>query len=312
MKWSELCIHTTNEAIEPISNILNETGASGLVIEDPLDLVKERDTYFGEIYELNPDEYPQEGVYVKAYLPAGDRLDEMVKQIKQAVTKLKNYSIDIGKNDVTLNEINEEDWANAWKKYYKPIHISDSITIIPTWENYTPISSDEIIIELDPGMAFGTGTHPTTILSIRALEKYVRKEDVVIDVGSGSGVLSIASSLLGAGNVHAYDLDDVAVKSTKVNTELNKLDNHIEAKQNNLLKQVDIKANIIVSNILAEIIVQFVDDAWKNLESGGLFIMSGIIQAKEMLVKDELEQQGFEILEVNVLEDWISITAKKV
>ncbi|UJL44884.1 50S ribosomal protein L11 methyltransferase [Virgibacillus sp. NKC19-16] len=312
MKWSEICIHTTNEAIEPISNILDEIGASGLVIEDPLDLVKERDTFFGEVYELNPNEYPQEGVYIKAYLPAGDRLDEVVERIKQDVTNLKNYAIDIGKNHVTSREINEEDWANAWKKYYKPIHISDKVTIIPTWEEYTPISSDEIIIELDPGMAFGTGTHPTTILSIRALEKYIKKADVVIDVGSGSGVLSIASSLLGAGNVYAYDLDDVAVKSTKVNAELNKLDKQIEAKQNNLLNQVNMKADVIVSNILAEIIIQFVDDAWQTLEFGGLFIMSGIIQTKEQIVKDKLEQQGFEILEVNMLEDWISITARKV
>lgn len=312
MNWSEICIHTTNEAIEPISNILNETGASGLVIEDPLDLVKERDTFFGEVYELDPNEYPEEGVYIKAYLPAGDRLHEMVERIKHAVTNLKNYAIDIGKNHVSITEINEEDWANAWKKYYKPIHISETFTIIPTWEEYTPISSNEIIIELDPGMAFGTGTHPTTILSIRALEKHVKKEDVVIDVGSGSGVLSIASALLGASNVYAYDLDDVAVKSTKVNAELNKLDNQIEAKQNNLLEQVNSKANVIVSNILAEIIIQFVDDAWETLEFDGLFIMSGIIQTKEKVVKDKLEKQGFEILEVNVRDDWISITARKV
>ncbi|MBY7143339.1 50S ribosomal protein L11 methyltransferase [Virgibacillus sp. NKC19-3] len=312
MKWSEICIHTTNEAMEPISNILNEAGANGLVIEDPLDLVKERETFFGEVYELNPNEYPKDGVYIKAYLPEDEHLDKVVEQIKHAIADLENYGIDIGKNHITLREINEEDWSNAWKKYYKPIHISDKVTIIPTWEEYTPVSNNETIIELDPGMAFGTGTHPTTILSIRALEKHVKNEDVVIDVGSGSGVLSIASALLGASNVHAYDLDDVAVKSTKTNAELNQLDNQIIAKQNNLLDHVDIKANIIVSNILAEIIIQFVQDAWKNLDFGGLFIMSGIIQAKQKVVKDKLEQHGFEIVEVDALEDWISITARKV
>lgn len=312
MKWSEIRIHTTNEAIEPISNILNEIGASGLVIEDPLDLVKERDTFFGEVYELNPKEYPEEGVYIKTYLPENNNVDELVLDIKKSITHLQTYGINIGENHVTRSEINEDDWANAWKKYYKPIQISEKITIIPTWEEYEPKSSEEIIIELDPGMAFGTGTHPTTKLSIQALEKYVKEEDVVIDVGCGSGVLSIASSLLGAKSVHAYDLDGVAVNSTIINAKLNNQDVKIEAKENDLLNGVNFSANVIVSNILAEIIVRFVYDAWNNLVPGGLFIVSGIIKSKEMLVQDELKQQGFNIVEVNEIDDWISITAKKV
>lgn len=312
MKWSEICIHTTNEAIEPISNILHETGANGLVIEDPLELVKERENVFGEIFELNPDDYPKEGVYVKAYLPMNDAFDFTVDTIKRAIKDLTNYDINIGKNNITLNEVHEEDWATAWKKYYKPVKISERITIMPTWEAYKPGSEEEIIIELDPGMAFGTGTHPTTILSIQALEHYLTKEDVVIDVGCGSGVLSIASALLGAKEVHAFDLDDVAVKSTGDNVGLNNLNNKIEVKQNNLLDQVNIKANVIVSNILAEIIVKFVDEAWHNLVKDGLFITSGIIQDKKQLVEEKLTQQGFKILEINEMEDWISIVAKKV
>ncbi|MEC5422207.1 50S ribosomal protein L11 methyltransferase [Virgibacillus sp. C22-A2] len=312
MKWSEVCIHTTNEAIEPISNILHESGASGLVIEDPLDLVKQHDNKFGEIYELDSSEYPEEGVYIKAYLPMNSFLSETVEQIKLTINSLKLYDIDIGNNHVSLSEIDEEEWATAWKKYYKPVKISKRITITPTWEDYSPVSSDEIIIELDPGMAFGTGTHPTTVLSVQALEQYLNKDDLVIDVGSGSGVLSIASVLLGAQEVHAYDLDDVAVESTRVNANLNKLGNQIIAKQNNLLDQVNLKANIIVSNILAEIIVQFVGDAWDNLEQNGLFITSGIILNKKQLVKDKLEQQGFKIIQVNEMEEWISIVAKKV
>ncbi|MBM7597918.1 ribosomal protein L11 methyltransferase [Virgibacillus halotolerans] len=310
MKWSELCIQTTNEAVEPISHILHESGASGLVIEDPLDLKKERESTFGEIFELNPADYPEEGVYVKAYLPMNDVFEETVEKIKGKVSYLPNYEINIGKNYVTLTEIDEEDWATAWKKYYKPVKISENVTIVPTWEDYEP-SADEIIIELDPGMAFGTGTHPTTILSIQALEQYLAQEDVVIDVGSGSGVLSIASALLGAKYVYAYDLDDVAVNSTRINAELNHLKDKIEAKQNNLLEHVAIKANVIVSNILAEIIVKFVADAWNNLEDNGLFITSGIIQDKKQFVIDELKQQGFTILEINEMEDWISIVAKK-
>lgn len=310
MKWSEICIQTTNEAVEPISNILHECGANGLVIEDPQDLVKEREHTFGEIFELNPADYPEEGVYVKAYLPLNDVFEETVTHIKGRVNYLPNYGIDIGRSDVTLTDIDEEDWATAWKKYYKPVKISKNVTIVPTWEDYEP-RAEEIIIELDPGMAFGTGTHPTTILSIQALERYLAKDDVVIDVGSGSGVLSIASALLGANHVYAYDLDDIAVHSTEINAELNQLNDKIEAKQNNLLETVNIQANVIVSNILAEIIVKFVTDAWNNLEKDGLFITSGIIQDKKQLVLDALKQQGFIILEINEMDDWISIVAKK-
>jgi ribosomal protein L11 methyltransferase len=310
LKWSEICIQTTNEAVEPISNILHESGASGLVIEDPLDLSKEHQNTFGEIFELNPTDYPAEGVYIKAYLLMNDVFKETVEDIQSKVGYLPNFEIDIGKNLVTLTEIDEEDWATAWKKYYKPVKVSKNVTIVPTWEYYKP-SAEEIIIELDPGMAFGTGTHPTTILSIQALEQYLQRNDIVIDVGSGSGVLSIASALLGAKHIYAYDLDDVAVHSTKINATLNNLNNQIDAKQNNLLENVNIKANVIVSNILAEIIVKFVADAWNNLKKDGLFITSGIIQDKKQIVIDELKQKGFAILEINEMEDWISIVAKK-
>ncbi|WP_226036949.1 50S ribosomal protein L11 methyltransferase [Aquibacillus saliphilus] len=311
MKWSELCIHTTNEAIEPISNILHEAGASGVVIEDPSDLVKERESFYGEIYDLNPNDYPEEGVFVKAYLPANSFLAESVDEIKQAVNNLLLYDIDLGTNQLTLNEINEEDWATAWKKYYKPVKISEKVTITPTWEEYKPVSSDEIIIELDPGMAFGTGTHPTTVLSIQALERFISKDQTIIDVGSGSGVLSIASALLGAKEVYAFDLDEIAVESTISNAKLNKVDNKIHAKQNSLLDNVNQQADVIVSNILAEIIMQFEKTAYDCLKPGGLFITSGIIQGKKQQVKDALINAGFEIVEVNQMEDWIAIIAKK-
>ncbi|MFC7320930.1 50S ribosomal protein L11 methyltransferase [Halobacillus campisalis] len=310
MKWSEICIHTTNEAIEPVSNILHEAGASGVVIEDPRDMIKEENS-FGEIYELNPEDYPKEGVYVKAYLQMNSFLGETVDSIKQSVTNLTLYNIDIGRNSVSLSEIHEEDWATAWKKYYKPVKISERITIIPTWEEYEPVSSDELIIEMDPGMAFGTGTHPTTVLSMQALEQYLKPEDLVLDVGSGSGILSVASILLGAEHVHAFDLDEVAVKSTFNNAELNHVQNQITSTKNDLLKGVEIQPDLIVANILAEIIVQFVDDAYRLLKDDGYFITSGIISGKKDLVLERLKQAGFEIVETNMMEDWVLIIAKK-
>lgn len=311
MKWSEISILTTNEAIEPISNILHESGASGVVIEDPAELIKEREDMFGEIYQLNPDDYPSEGVLVKAYLPVNSFLGETVDEIKQGITNLVTYDIDIGENKVEISEVNEEEWATAWKKYYHPVKISDKFTIVPTWEDYTPVHSDELIIELDPGMAFGTGTHPTTVMCIQALERIVQKHDTVIDVGTGSGVLSIAAAQLAADNVRAYDLDEVAVRSARLNVKLNKVQQTVTVDENNLLNGVTGQADVIVANILAEIILRFTLDAFELVKPGGFFITSGIIQPKKQEVRDALESAGFIIEEIMVMEDWVAIIAKK-
>lgn len=311
MKWSEISIHTTNEAIEPISNILHEAGASGVVIEDPFDLIKEREDQFGEIYQLNPDDYPEEGVIIKAYLPINSFLGETVEGIKEAINNLILYNIDIGLNKVTISEVNEEEWATAWKKYYHPVKISDKFTIVPTWEEYEPQSDEELIIELDPGMAFGTGTHPTTIMCIQALERFVKKGDVVIDVGTGSGVLSIAAALLKAKKVISLDLDDVAVTAARINIKLNKVQDVVTVLQNNLLDGVDQQADVIVANILAEVIVRFTDDAYERLKSGGFFITSGIIKQKRNEVEEALKSSGFIIEETLTMEDWVAIIAKK-
>lgn len=311
MKWSEISIHTTNEAIEPISNILHEAGASGVVIEDPFDLIKEREDQFGEIYQLNPDDYPEEGVIIKAYLPVNSFLGETVEGIKEAINNLILYNIDIGLNKVTISEVNEEEWATAWKKYYHPVKISDKFTIVPTWEEYEPQSDEELIIELDPGMAFGTGTHPTTIMCIQALERFVKKGDVVIDVGTGSGVLSIAAALLKAKKVISLDLDDVAVTAARINIKLNKVQDVVTVSQNNLLDGVDQQADVIVANILAEVIVRFTDDAYERLKSGGFFITSGIIKQKRNEVEEALKSSGFIIEETLTMEDWVAIIAKK-
>ena len=228
MKWTEISILTTNEAVEAVSNILHEAGASGVVIEDSGELTRERIDQFGEIYALNPSDFPKNGVIVKAYLSATSFLAETVEEIKAAITNLINFDINIGENLLSISEVNEEDWATAWKKYYHPVKISERFTIVPTWEDYTPVSTDELIIELDPGMAFGTGTHPTTVMCLQALEKVVKQGDSVVDVGTGSGVLSVGAALLGASQVHALDLDLVAVNAAKENVELNKVDHVVE------------------------------------------------------------------------------------
>lgn len=303
MKWSEISIHTTQEAIEAVANILHEAGAAGVVIEDPEILGREWKNQFGEIYQLSAADYPTEGVFVKGYLPVNSYLAETVEQIKLAIENLSSYEIEAGPGTLTLTEVQEEEWADSWKQYYKPVRISQRITISPTWEEYTPQHPGEMKIELDPGMAFGTGTHPTTVLCIRALEETIKGGERVIDVGCGTGVLAIAAAKLGASSILALDLDEVAVESARTNVQLNGTAEAIEVGQNNLLDGIEEQADLIVANILAEIILRFVGDAAKCLKPGGVFITSGIITQKEEEVKEELMAHGFEIVETGYLHD---------
>lgn len=311
VKWTEISFLTTNEAVEAVSNVFHEAGASGVVIEDSTEIGKERKDQFGEIYALNPKDYPTNGVVVKAYLPASSFLAETVEEIKLALANLKNFDINIGDHGLETTLVDEEDWATAWKQYYHPVKISERFTIVPTWENYIPVSTDELIIELDPGMAFGTGTHPTTVMCLQALEKVVKKGDTVVDVGTGSGVLSIGAALLGAGKVHALDLDEVAVKSAQENVVLNKVDHVVDVFHGNLLDSVHDTSDIVVGNLLAEIIISFTDDAFSIVKPGGKYITSGIIGFKKDEVKLALEKSGFVIEEVLMMEDWVAIIATR-
>ncbi|QTD41654.1 50S ribosomal protein L11 methyltransferase [Sporosarcina sp. Te-1] len=311
MKWSEISIHTTHEATEAVANILHEAGASGVVIEDSNEPDRVHENRFGEIYDLNREDFPAEGVIVKAYLPVNSFLIETVGEIKESIENLKQFGIDIGDNTIQTNEVDEEDWATAWKKYYHPVKISNRFTIVPTWEEYEPVETDELIIELDPGMAFGTGTHPTTVLCLQALEKYVTEGCKVVDVGTGSGVLAIGAAMLGASHVHALDLDEVAVQAAKENIELNHASDVVEVAHGNLLDTVKEPADVIVANILAEVILTFTADAYSLLPNNGLFIVSGIIAQKRDLVRDDLVDKGFEIVETVLMEDWVAIIARK-
>lgn len=310
MSWNELMVHTSKEAEEAITHILNEFGANGVVIIDPADLAKEKRAKYEELYELDATKYPQEGIYLKAYYIHNKQWDEKLHKIEQQISGLYKYDINIQPFSITINTVQEEDWENEWKKYFKPMKVSEQLVIVPSWENYEK-TEDEKIIKMDPGMAFGTGTHPTTLLSLQALESVLQPDDIVLDVGSGSGVLSIAAVLLGGGHVYSYDLDDVAVSSTIVNRDMNDLQSKITVKQNDLLKYVTQKANVIVSNILADILLNVVDDAWNNLNENGYFITSGIIEEKANIVQDKMEACGFTIKEKNIQEKWISFIAKK-
>ncbi|WZY00964.1 50S ribosomal protein L11 methyltransferase [Bacillus sp. FSL W7-1360] len=309
MKWAEFRIHTTQEAVESVSNLLHESGAAGVAIEDPQDLVTEWANQYGEVYELSPADYPTEGVIVKAYFPMGDDFTEMIARVEADIRQLVTYEIDIGAAEMSYVEVDEKDWATAWKAYYHPVQVTERLTIVPTWETYTP-NENEMVIELDPGMAFGTGTHPTTILSLQALEKTIKRGHNVIDVGTGSGVLAIAASKLGAETVLALDLDEVAVESAKANVALNELPTPVTVRKNHLLEGIaDNTCDVIVANILAEVIVSFTENAYRVLKPGGTFLTSGIITRKKEEVTTALEKAGFFIDEVTEMDDWIAVRA---
>lgn len=311
MKWTEICVHTNEEAWEMVSFYLQELGAEGVSIEDSEMLQRSPNMELGELIELNPNDYPATGIRIKSYLPETINSDHFCRRLKEKLEQLKALGIDPAPATIEQVIVDEESWANAWKKYYKPLKVTERLTVQPIWEDYERNDDEELIIRLDPGMAFGTGTHPTTILSLKLLEKYLSPGDEVIDVGCGSGILSIASALLGASNVLALDLDPVAVKSSQENIAINDLQEKIEVRQGDLLKGVTKKAEIVVSNILAEIIVQFTSDLPKVLKDSGLFIASGIIEERKDLVLQSLKENRLEIIDIICQEGWVAITAKK-
>ncbi|WP_435924867.1 50S ribosomal protein L11 methyltransferase [Paenibacillus sp. DYY-L-2] len=321
MIWKELTIHTTEEAVEMISNFLHEAGAGGVTIEEHVDNDKPRDTSLGQWFEIPPNDIPEGEAKISGYFPEGVDMDEVIAQVKERTEELREYDIDPGNPIISVRDVSEDDWANNWKQYFKPIRVSKRLTIKPTWEEYVPASPEEKIIELDPGMAFGTGTHPTTSLCLRTLEGVIQEGDEVIDVGTGSGILAIGAVRLGASRVLALDLDPVAVSSALENTRLNGLEDRIQVVESDLLSvlkkgssaEVDVQlpVRVVVANILAEIILLFVEDVFEALQPGGYYIASGIYKNKEQSVEEALTAAGFEIEQTVREEDWVAFVARK-
>ncbi len=314
MNWTQVSVLTTSEAVEAVSNIFMEFEAKGVKIEDTQDFQNidtKDEAEHGRIFDVNAIPHINSGAIVSSYFPETDSIETKLPQIEERVRNLKEFGLNPGPAEVKANPVADEDWATEWEKYYHPLRITRYLTIVPSWEGYQPTTGEEKIIRLDPGMAFGTGTHPTTQLSLQALETVVRGGESMIDVGTGSGVLSIGARLLGVKDIFATDVDDVAVRSAKENIKLNFDADSMEIVANDLLNGIHKQVDLVVANILAEIIIPLVPQAFENLKPNGTFITAGIINSKLDTVRNAIEKQGFKVLQVLNMGDWYSIIAKK-
>jgi ribosomal protein L11 methyltransferase len=307
--WIEIRVITKSEALEPISGIFYSLDCKGVAIEDPEDFLgREEGPFTWDFADINVLEHKGEVAVVKGYFSEEDKIEEILVYVKEKVQEIKDLGINVGLGDVEVEKIHEEDWANTWKQYYKPLKIGEKIVVKPIWEEYEAQDSD-LVVELDPGMAFGTGDHETTKMCIQALEKYVEKDSIVFDVGCGSGILAIAAAKLGAKKAVGVDLDQVAVNSALENVAYNNLDN-IEILQGNLIEVIEGKADIVVANILAEVICILAEDVSRVLKLGGYFITSGIIHDRVEMVTNKLQECGFVVETVNKDGEWNCIIAK--
>lgn len=307
--WIEVRVITKSEALEPVSGIFYSLDCKGVAIEDLEDILgREQGPLTWDFADINVLEHKGKVAVVKAYFAEEDNIEEILGYVNEKLVELKEMGIDLGEAKVEHEKMYEEDWANTWKQYYKPSKVGEKIVVKPIWEEYEE-KEGELVVNLDPGMAFGTGTHETTRMCIQALEKYVKEESTVFDVGCGSGILAIAAAKLGAKLAVGVDLDPVAVESSIENVGYNNL-NNIEILHGNLVEVIDGKADIVVANILAEIICILTDDVKRVMKDGGVFITSGIIHDRVDMVCEKLEATGFEVIEKNRDGEWNCIVAK--
>ena len=308
MKWAEISIQTSHEATEAVAEIFHELGASGVLIEDP-ELVNDYIHSGAWDYTDIPLAEETDIVTVKAWLPTDEDLPSKLEQLRLHMDELGQI-FDKSCGSINCSEIQDEDWANNWKQYFHPEKIGDRIVVKPSWEEYTPVN-DEIVIELDPGMAFGTGTHATTSMCIQLLEEYVKPGMKVFDVGTGSGILAIAAAKLGAGEIQAADYDPVAVEVAQENIAANNEDGHIAIFQSDLLKNMTGTADVIIANIIADIIIRMFDDVDTKLNPHGVILTSGIIADRISEVIEKAEQQGFVVDKMNEKAGWAAIIFRR-
>ena len=317
MKWIKFTLETTTEAVDILSYELDAIGVEGIEIEDnvPLSEADKKQMFV----DILPDPTDNDGnAKIHFYMePENCNPENLIMEVHRIFEEVGTYC-DIGKGTVSIAETEDKDWINNWKQFFKPFRADDGIVIKPTWEEYTPENEHDIVIEIDPGIAFGTGSHETTKLCIRALNQYVKPGMNLLDVGCGSGILSIAGIKLGASHAKAIDIDDVAVKVAGENMEVNKISGEqITLYAGNLIDDEELQAetgfecyDIVVANILADVIIPLSAVTEAHMKKDALFITSGIINTKEDEVRQALLENGFEIIDTTYLKEWVCFIAK--
>ena len=318
MNWIKYSINTTTDAEDYVSAMLMELDIVSVEIENNVPVSGEKQG--GEFKELQPDLPEDDGSSkVCFYLGEDEDHESKISEVKAALSELKK-TMDIGLGTIDTSITKQEDWINNWKQFFKSFYIDD-ILIKPTWEEITEADKDRIVIEIDPGVSFGTGKHETTQLCIRQLKKYLRKQDEILDIGCGSGILSIIANKLLDGKCHLVgtDIDEDCIASTYENFAVNNIPNDAgDFYVGNLTEDKALqdkvgygKYDIVVANILADIIIGMAPAIYPTLKEGGIFISSGIINFKEDEVKQALEEVGLTIVEINHQGEWVNITARK-
>ena len=313
MDWIEITVKTATEGADMVAQAFYEAGVTGVVVEDPMDieLAQEEERtwdYIDDAILANMSE----DVLVKAYISSDASFADKYAFIKERIGQLgqQSYGLDMGTLEINISTLNEEDWANNWKQHYKPIKVSERLVIKPSWEHLPALETDEVVLEMDPGMAFGTGTHETTTLCIDAIDRYIQKGAEVADIGCGTGVLGISAILLGAEKAIAVDVDSNAVRITAENAGRNHVENRLEAIQGNLLDPIQGQYDMIIANIIADVVIQLTETISNYLKPNGLFIASGIIRERLTDVVEAMKTAGLEVIETNTKGEWAMVVCK--
>ena len=309
MDWIEVKLVVDNhDCIDGISNVFNELGSGGVVIDDPQLIASYAHRGQWDDHEFSDELLAKTEVVIKGYLPKDEFLVGKMEALKIELQEIE-HRMGMKPTGLSIIDVREEDWANSWKVYFKPEKIGQKTVIKPTWEQYEA-EKDDLVIEIDPGMAFGTGNHATTALCIRLLEEYVKPDMDVLDVGTGSGILAIQAGLLGAKRVQAMDYDTVAVEAAKENIALNHLQEKVSIAHSDLLAAAQGQGDLIVANIVADIIIRLIPDAIGYLKGPKLFISSGIIDTRKDDVLACLTAHDFTIIDIREDAGWVAIVAQ--
>lgn len=322
MEWIEVFVATSQMGLEPVEGVLYQCGLNGLMIHDEADFAeflenpnREWDYVADELVEEKQEQTTGITFFLRDNLYGREQLS----QIKSALQSVKETEkeLDLGSLEVTMKNVEEEDWANNWKKYFKPFPVGDKIMIKPSWEEL-PAQTDKIILKIDPGHIFGTGTHETTQLCMELIEKYVKKDDMVLDIGCGSGILSIASLLLDAKEADAVDIDPNAIQIAYENSDRNDIDrNRYHVKAGNILEDKELQASysgkkydLVAANIVADVIIALTKQVPDYIKDGGIFLCSGIITERKEDVLEALKAAGFAVLDIKEKTSWVAIATR--